>query len=369
MTEAADEPEYTETLDAMRALRGVRRTADGADIPLDPNSQDFCDYARWATRRPGGAWVWHEGSPEFFADRDLFVRWCKEQAITLWADPAIETGRFRVEEIGLGPPPSFPFRRVFRAVAVQDKHPHAEGGLWYEPIPVFVSPRLALLAQEELCDPLSDIRRLTSWPVEKAFVYVDVSDFSRHPPGQQALIINSLSRLVRESPWELKAKIRRAMKALEAALCIGDGYIYVFRDAGHAAFFAACLAHVIEVRVARAEVPVEFHFRIGVHTGPVYHFWDRRHEGREDWNYIGDGINGGQRVLAAVGKDTDDIVFISDAVRKRIAAQPDGLYREILQPHLRNRGRKRDKHGSYWRVYEVNHTAIGHKHFPAERLR
>lgn len=57
-------------------------------------------------------------------------------------------------------------------------------------------------------------------------------------------------------------------------MCIGDGYIFVFREAMEATYFAAYLAHLIEVMVANRQLPVNFHFRMGVHVGPVYTFWE-----------------------------------------------------------------------------------------------
>ena len=49
--------------------------------------------------------------------------------------------------------------------------------------------------------------------------------------------------------------------------------------------------------------------------GPVYTFWDT---GRGAWNYIGEGINGGNRVLGVIGKDQDDVVFVSAEVRQEL---------------------------------------------------
>ena len=46
-------------------------------------------------------------------------------------------------------------------------------------------------------DDMSDIRRVSSWPIERTFVYIDVSDFSRHKPGTQVHIVSSLVRIVR----------------------------------------------------------------------------------------------------------------------------------------------------------------------------
>lgn len=230
---------------------------------------------------------------------------------------------------------------------------------------------------EQLADDCSDIRRLSTWPIERCFVYVDVSDFSQHLPRQQSLIIGSLISMVRDWRYWNSGFALSAWQGLEAMLCIGDGYIFVFKDAVCATYFAAYLAQLIETRVAHGLVPVEFHFRMGTQLGPVYCFWDWGRGGREgdgkvkevegklerseegDWNYIGDGINGGQRVLAAVGKETDDVLFISGRIRQQLTTRIDNSLpaRNILN-NLLNRGRRSDKHNKSWRVYEVNHTAL-----------
>jgi hypothetical protein len=176
-----------------------------------------------------------------------------------------------------------------------------------------------------------------------------------------------------------------AFQAVEAMLCIGDGYIFVLREPKHATYFAAYMANLIEVRVARRLEPVDFHFRMGVHFGPVYCFWDwgrggpddpkqplvrsdtmERNE-RGDWNFIGEGINGGQRVLAAAGKDTDDVLFISGQVKRELTAVDDGTFpiRAILDS-LVNRGRRTDKQGRSWRLYELNHMQLCGKDMPSE---
>jgi hypothetical protein len=238
----------------------------------------------------------------------------------------------------------------------------------------------------QLPNDCSDIRRLSTLPIERSFVYVDVSDFSKHRPGQQALIIGSLIAMVRNWNFWHGQYALDAWKDLEAMLCIGDGYIFVFKDVVYATYFAAHLSQIIEVRVARKLVPVEFHFRMGVHVGPVFCFWDWGRGGREigeertiadsggnlqrtelgDWNYIGDGINGGQRVLAAAGKDSDDVLFISGQTRQRLNARHESslICRSIL-PMLINRGRKLDKHNNHWRVYELNHTGLCGGNLPA----
>ena len=141
-------------------------------------------------------------------------------------------------------------------------------------------------------------------------------------------------------------------------LCIGDGYIFVFTTAFDATVFTAFLAHLVEERRARRSLPVDFHFRMGIHFGEVYRFWDF---GRSDWNYVGEGINGGSPVLEVVGKQTDDVVFVSSDVRDEIYAERDRRHRLIpdsLLDAMDNRGRREDKHHKPWRVYELNHTAF-----------
>ena len=204
----------------------------------------------------------------------------------------------------------------------------------------------------DLRDRDSDVRHVASLPVVRTFLYVDISDFSTYSALEQALIINSLSGLLNdEGVWD--PELYRRFKIL---LSIGDGYIFVFDDATEAVLYGSYLARLIEVSAARDALPVEFHFRMGAHTGATYSFWDT---GRDAWNYVGDGINGGSRVLAAVGKDQDDVVFISSELRKAIqATAPTAGGADSVLSCLTNRGRRSDKHGLLWRVYEVNHTEL-----------
>jgi hypothetical protein len=236
----------------------------------------------------------------------------------------------------------------------------------------------------QLADESSDVRRISSWPIERCFVYIDVSDFSLHRAGQQALVIRSIISMVRNWNYWNTGFSLFAFQAIEAMLCIGDGYIFVLKDPKYAVWFAAHLANLIEIRVSRRSEPVDFHFRMGVHSGPVYCFWDWGRGGPEDsnerlvnpttmernergdWNFIGEGINGGQRVLAAAGKEIDDVLFVSGEVKSKLTAEDDGTSpcRAILDS-LVNRGRRTDKHGKYWRLYEVNHAQLCGKQMPA----
>lgn len=205
-----------------------------------------------------------------------------------------------------------------------------------------VTRRLFDDLNKDIWDDKSQVRRSSTRPIERCFVFIDVSDFSKLGSGLQMLVVLSLVRLAEDSALAVMAQP-------EAKLCIGDGYIYVFKGGVTGTAFAADIANRIEAAVAARSVP-EFHFRIGVHEREVRCFYD---PGRKDWNYIGEGINGAQRVLGAIGKDVDDVVFVSAEVRQQILSADS----ELL-PHLDNKGRRPDKHGTYWRVYQLNHTGV-----------
>jgi hypothetical protein len=225
-----------------------------------------------------------------------------------------------------------------------------ETGIW---VPEPVLDELdQMVADEE-----TDFRKLINIPFDRSFLYVDVSDFSKMPAGHQALTINAISGMVRDwNLWGFGDNLAVGPRSYEAMLCIGDGYIFVFREADMACLFGACLAGLIEDLVAHEIVPVDFHFRMGLHCGPVYCFYD---PGRKDWNYIGEGINGGQRVIGVIDKGTDDVFYISSEVRKRVRrSKNEKIPVDLIIRNCQNRGRRRDKHKVIWRVYEVNHTEI-----------
>src|SRR5262249_19665404 len=125
---------------------------------------------------------------------------------------------------------------------------------------LLVSEELYQVLCRDIEDDKSLIRRHSSRPIERAFVFVDVSDFSKLASGVQLLVVLALVRLSRVS----QERVRDA----EAQLCIGDGYVYVFEDPVMATFFAVELAKEIEQAVAANAAP-DFHFRIGVHAGRV----------------------------------------------------------------------------------------------------
>jgi hypothetical protein len=208
---------------------------------------------------------------------------------------------------------------------------------------------------QELQNERSPVRRLCAITIKRAFVYIDIADYSQSTNGHQALMINSLCYLL-NSPVHWRSYDDNGSDGLpimEAKLCIGDGYIFAFDNPFHAANFAANLAAIIIVEDAKERLPISLHFRIGAHYGPIFYFWD---QGRNDWNYVGDGINGGNRVLSVI-KDQDDVVFFSEGLvkelRKRYGSDPAAS--DNIFQHLINRGRRTDKHNKFWRVFELNY--------------
>ncbi len=303
-----------------------------------------------------------------FATSDELVSYCKKHSLKLSADwqgttPNLRTGRIDDSD-----------RASERLLELQILVPLEEGfehGQTVEGVqtfgtvdPIWIPLSLWKQLSEQLPDDSSEIRKLSSWPVDRTFVYLDISDFSRASYGHQLLIINSLIQMVMdESLWTdengLFAGYREwGSRQLESMICIGDGYIYAFADPVAATLFAARLACIIEHSVAQKKV-LPLHFRIGVHAGPVSFFWDA---GAKQWNYSGEGIVGGRRVLDAVGRRVDDVIYVSGEVRSRIMVSGGrsarSMDRESLMQCLINRGRRSDKHDRPWRVYEMNHSAV-----------
>jgi hypothetical protein len=274
---------------------------------------------------------------------DAVVDYCKENGLMLHVSDA----RFdrKLLEDGL---------QLCHAVAapVGSWAAASDPQIYGEPCPLRVSKSLLDEMDRRLQDDdLDVISKIAAKPVERTFVYFDVSDFSKQPSGHQAIIINTLTSLGGKSgEWTLACEDPR--REQERSLCIGDGYIFAFRHAAPAVRFAGFLADRIYLGVAQGEI-IEFHFRSGVHTGPVYRFWDG-----SDWNYVGQGINDARRILEAVGRNQDDVVFISDETRTQVTRHHAGSGADFLDPSigfLQNRGRRQDKHGGYHRVYELNH--------------
>jgi len=230
-------------------------------------------------------------------------------------------------------------------------------------IPVRDDPNFINEIEEHLNDVNSDVRKVSTAPILRTFVAIDISDFTEFRSGHQLLVMNSLVRLMGDeglfwnSPVQFRADIKYinfGKDSIEASLCTGDGYICVFENTVCAVLFACRLATVIEQSRSCPHLQ-PFHFRIGVHCGETSFFWD---PGRKGWNYVGEGIIGSHRVLEAIGKDVDDIVFVSDTIRSNLF---DGFADDkgkLILNSMINRGRRIDKHGNRRRVYELDHARV-----------
>ncbi len=352
---------YEVTRNAAGELQQVVRQPGGGLVAIDENQQDFCDFLTWAAHQdppldaaPYGV----KRESLYFSDRLPLIEHCKRWGSMIYTQPEPSHGGHRIArgEVVRGPHGDAYYGLLQAVALAPGAGPTAYGGVTARPSNVFVTRRLFDDMQGRLAHEDDPIRRLSTSTMDRCFVYIDISDFSKYPPGQEVLILNSILGVIQVPRYWNPGPALNAWQAVEAKMCIGDGYIFVLRDPMLAVYFAAYLAQVLEVMVARKLTPVDFHFRMGVHVGPVYSFWD---PGRNDWNYIGEGINGGQRVLSAIGKDTDDVLFISGQVRQALTANNDDSdpYPRILAS-LQNRGRRADKHGMPWRVYEVHHSQL-----------
>ena len=224
------------------------------------------------------------------------------------------------------------------------------------PTKLFANERLISQLNSQLADEGTEIRALSNWPIERTFVYIDISDFSKQSMQDQAIAISDLGRLLRSTSFKAyQVHVGfDSIDSLESSLCIGDGYILVYENPYEACFRACLLASLVEALIADSCI-IDMHFRIGVHTGPVCRFWDEVPGSIGRWNYLGGGIIGAQRLLDAMGKDQDDVVYVSADARRAARVVPGNG--DPVEKYLTNRGRRRDKQEVAHRVYEANHSA------------
>src|SRR5262249_1679456 len=64
-------------------------------------------------------------------------------------------------------------------------------------------PEVLEVLNQALRDEGSSVRRVSSWPIVRTFVYLDISDFSKFSPLEEALIINSLVWVVDQGQFWL----------------------------------------------------------------------------------------------------------------------------------------------------------------------
>lgn len=336
--------------------------AAGNDVLADADRPEYHRFLEWASRQP------HDGLPKqlrklmprtvVLASVEATVEFLKENSIVLKVEDRDGSLIIPRELIMIGHSTNEITMVVIpRATAAEEGNcdSFAVRGVRFsqERTQAMVSRSVLKLLEAELNNESSQLRMLSSWPVSRTFVYVDISDFSQSDPAEQLIIINQLGRTVHgDDGWFGPGDFARA--SIETSICTGDGYVFVFSEPSSAVFFAAYLACRIEQLVA-SKADVEYHFRIGVHTGPVFRFWEKTWNGPGKWNYTGAGINDARRVLEAIGRDQDDVVFVSSETRAAmITTMQSGDFSGGVK-RLHNRGRRRDKHGGMRRLYELNH--------------
>jgi hypothetical protein len=327
------------------------RTPDGRVFPEDPTDIDYCDFLHWLSMKSDsdqarvGYRVHLPSWTYYFAEMQHLIDHLQDYGALVYVTRGPDIAPERVEPgeaITIG---THKYYNLPKAIKWDEDAEFATSslggkelsGLRSQPSATYIEQGLFDVINAQISDEDQAIRKLSSWPVERTFVYLDVSDFSRQKSGHQGLIITAIIGLVKQNAWWRTSAIRGVNRkstnpgidtGWEAMLCIGDGYIFAFGDPLSATYFAAYLAQLIESVVAK-RIIIDFHFRMGVHIGSVFRFWD---PGREGWNYVGDGINGGNRVIGAIGKEADDILFISAQVRKRLSGNnslvPQGLTTE-----------------------------------------
>jgi class 3 adenylate cyclase len=356
----SEEIPFTVVLDNEQRVVSVSDAA-GRPVSIEAKNPAFCAFLNWYCRQTAikASNLAKLEIDDFFAHSiSTAIDYCKTSgAMLFYANRSFEGIQVNLSfppANGNGDGPYVRFYRLQQSAAAGKYSAAAFSDASIHPVVA------SLCVTEEVMSEMhrmlaeqgaGELQNIWSIPVERTFVYFDVSDFSKYPAGQQALIINVITVLSsRTSRWPIA--IEDVREKCERRMCIGDGYIFVFTKAAHAASFAAYLACRVERLIADRNL-MEFHFRVGIHTGPVYRFWDGG-----DWNYVGTGINDARRILEAIGTKQDDVVFMSHETRQEIARTQAS--QSVLNPvynYLQNRGRRADKHGVLRRVYEVNHTA------------
>ena len=221
----------------------VRIQRDGNEIPLGFEEQSFCDFLTWAWNRPAsevGQFATSLNKEEFagirfFSDYQAFVDHCKLHG------GMVETVGKSIKSQTLG---LFPGSVKYHQLYQPEKHEilGLGDGLASKDKPfAIVTDWLHSKLTDDLIFENSEIRRLSTWPIERTFVYLDIAGFTHYPPGHQALIIKSVTTLIHN-----KEVFENLHESFEEMLCIGDGYIFAFDDPLTATMFSARLAYVID---------------------------------------------------------------------------------------------------------------------------
>jgi hypothetical protein len=242
MSQNAEEPQYKIEKDGEGRVSTIRFSADDRQLPIDPDDREYCKFLTWAaTQSPPIAATFErleKGSVYLGQEADV-VAYCKEHGVVLLCGVYTGGGKHQLASPtsvehsvpvsvnhdplkttnSAGAPGRFLFYRLYKAADGQ--YTESGGAADCERLQVFVSHSLDVRLNALLADENSEIRALSTWPVEKTFVYVDVSDFSTHPVGRQQLIINSLIQITTNDKlwrvaWKRLYRLARIKRPISA---------------------------------------------------------------------------------------------------------------------------------------------------------
>ena len=134
---------------------------------------------------------------QYFDDKDKLVKYCKEHGIMLFVD---NLRPLETRKIAVASEKERDGQTWFEYAKAGYEYPPTEpviDGLKEVPSGIVVSPDLHGALLHDIQNDCDDIRRLSSWPIERTFVYVDISNFSSYVPAQQAIVINDLIQLTK----------------------------------------------------------------------------------------------------------------------------------------------------------------------------
>ena len=182
--------EYSVERDANNTA--VRLLRAGVEVPINPESQEFCDFLSWDSRQPDSLdeSIGTRIKGNYFADIDRLVDQVKRLAIRLFVgdqspNALIANSSFRLPALNLR---LWHLQEAVGRPVFTDAE--SQSGIYGWPInpPMFVTEPLLQRIAEQLNDESSGIRRLSSLPIRRAFLYLDISDFSAGPLASKRLL-------------------------------------------------------------------------------------------------------------------------------------------------------------------------------------
>lgn len=202
---------------------------NGRQIDIGQSSQEFCDFLSWASRQPKSVVAEYAvPSPtDYFADCSKLVEHCKKCGVMLTANDGYTDDQISFDDT-MASVGSASFSLLYRCVVPPPRwHMHmTPSGVIPEDRPrIWVTRSVFDALQQDILDEDSEVRKITAVPVERTFVYLDISDVSQYPPAQQALAVNALGQIVTdEARWDrtfTRASRRLYVLAMDTSLSSG----------------------------------------------------------------------------------------------------------------------------------------------------